>query len=345
MKEETPLKLLHMATGEVNAHLWSVPFRNELKAFGTLKLLENTRDWSDDAVIEEVRRHDVVFLNWGARRLPEALAEDPGKLRYICNLTGEIRPYVSRRFIEAGISVSNWGHLPAAKVAEGALALLMTVLKQVVPVQQSIRDGNWSGTRDLLTGSVNGLHLGVYGLGVIGNTFLKMVRPLQPELSAFDPYVKDWPENVRRAESLAELFDHSDAVVVLAALTAETRHSIDAGMLARLPDGGIVINVARGAIIDQPALFRELESGRLRAGLDVLDTDGKDYLPPGHPGLHWPNLVLSGHRISGSPWNQTLHQEEALLPHHEIALGNLKLFVSGKPLQFSFDLERYDRTT
>ena len=137
----------------------------------------------------------------------------------------------------------------------------------------------------------------------------------------------------------------SEAVVITAALTAQTRGSVHAERLARLPDGGIVINVARGAIIDQDALFAELERGRLRAGLDVLDSGGKDFAEPGHPCRQWPNLLLTGHTISRNPWNGKLYNANRLTRLQRVGIDNLRRFVLGKPLQFTFDTARYDRST
>lgn len=318
---------------------------DQLRELGELRVESGTGAWPDDKVAALGKKHDVILTNWGSRRLPEKLAEDPGRLRYVCNLSGEIRPFVPRRFVEKGIHVTNWGAYPAFGVAEAALALLLTTLKEFVPQRERIKSGAWNEDPLPNRGSMRDLRLGIYGMGVIGRAFVDMVRPLRPRISAYDRYAEEWPECIRKADTLDELFGSAEAVVITAALTGETRGSVSAGRLARLPEGGIVINVARGALIDQEALFRELENGRLRAGLDVLDSNGADWVQPGHPCRQWSNLILTGHKAASAPWNRALYEQGRLSRQQVIGLENIRRFVAGEPLQHLFDIDRYDRST
>lgn len=340
------LKLLYLAKGEPGERIWSDVFINNLQRYGHLTLLSGGGKMCDEEVAEHCRQHDILFTDWGSRSLPEQVAEDSGRLRYICALTGSIRSIVPRVYIERGLLVSNWGDSPAHGIAEGAIALLMASLKELVPIRKRIEeDGDWSVPDHKLLGSMRHLPIGVYGLGVIGRQFVRYARVFEPELRAFDPYCAEWPEGVSPMESLRELFRNSSAIVVLAALNEETRGSVDASCLSLLHDGGILVNVARGAVLDQDALFRELESGRLRAALDVLDTNGKDWLPPGHPARKWPNLILTPHKIGASLWNEELAGKTTLSRKHEIALDNIRRFANGERPRFTFDLIRYDRST
>jgi phosphoglycerate dehydrogenase-like enzyme len=340
-----PPKLLYAARKCPNATLWTPEFIKRLEQIGELTILENAGDTNDADMAARIREADVVLTDWSARTLPLELADDPGKLRYICHLQGSVRHWVPRRFIEEGIQVTNWGDLPADGVAEGALTLLLAVLKRVIPQTDLIRAGGWGLKADSWMGTLHGLRVGVYGLGVIGRRFTELVGPFNPRLSGFDPFLKDWPAAVDRRDSLDLLCKDIDCLVVTTGLTDETRGSLTGPHFAMLPDGGIVINVARGGIIDQPALFAEVERGRLRAGLDVLDTDGEDWLPPDHPARSWPNLLLSAHGIGRAPWNKMMRGVNELGEHQEIALRNLERFVAGEPLLHAFDLARYDLST
>ena len=339
------LVFLYLAKRKPGKHVCHPVFTDELNKLGWLQRREDVSDWSEEEIVEEARQADVILTDWGSITLPEKLAENPGRLRYICNLAGTVRPYVPRKFIENGVWVSNWGDAPAQKVAEGALTLLLASLKQVIPQNREVCAGGWVPPGRDWIGSLDGLHLGVYGLGVIGSRFVEIVQPLKPVVSAFDPYVKTWPAGVERVDSLETLFSKTEAVVVTAALNGETRGSVRGDHLASLPEGGIVINVARGAIIDQKALFRELESGRLRAGLDVLDSAGKDFLEADHPARQWSNLILSTHRVSASTWNEVLDEGKTLSRAQQIALDNIRRFAEGRPLLHAFDLTRFDRST
>lgn len=345
MASDNPPRLLYMARKTANPAFWTSEFVDELKGIGELAIYENADDWKGADLAARCREADVLLTDWSAPALPEELADNPGRLHYICHINGSIRYWIPRRFIEKGIRVTNWGDLPADGVAEGALTLLLAVLKQLVPQTDHIRSGNWAMKGDPWTGSLHGLRVGVHGLGVIGKRFLELAAPFNPRFKAFDPYLENWPEAVERVSSLNDLCENVDCLVVTAGLTEETRCSLTGKHFAKLPDGGIVINVARGAILDQPALFAELESGRLRAGLDVLDTDGKDWLPPGHPARSWPNLLLTAHAIGRSPWNRMARGASGFSEHQELVIANLNRFVASEPLLHSFDLDRYDRST
>lgn len=112
------------------------------------------------------------------------------------------------------------------------------------------------------------------------------------QIKRFDPFAEPWPKHVNRVDELDALFDDIDALVIAAALTEQTVNPFTAQRLTRLPDGGIVVNVARGGIVDRQALFDERLAGRLRAGLDVPEPN---YLPPDHPVRFLRNCLLTCH--------------------------------------------------
>lgn len=333
-------KLLHLASGKANPKLFPTPFRESLKSVGELKIIEGASSLSEAEIISRIRGCEVLLTGWGVVPIPVAVAKEPGSLRYICNLTGSLRSFVPREVIQGGIPVTNWGDAPAFQVAEGAFALLLACLKNFRLHIEEKRGGAWRLSNPELMGTLRGLRLGLYGFGVIGRQFYQLCQPFQPEIRIFDPFIPELPEGAIRVDILDELFANSDAIAIHAGLTPETRHSVGAAQLALLPEHGILVNTARGGIIDQKALFAELEAGRLRAGLDVLDAP--DFLPPDHPARHWPNLILTSHQVEGSDWRQG---NDRLLPLHEVAIDNLRRYDAGEPLRFVMDLQRYDLST
>jgi phosphoglycerate dehydrogenase-like enzyme len=190
-------------------------------------------------------------------------------------------------------------------------------------------------------GTLEDTNVGVYGLGVIGRRFVAMLRPFGAIIRVYDPYVDDVPEGCVRVDSLEELFSQSQIIVIHAGLTDETRHSVTAELLAMLPDHGIVINTARGGIVDQEALFAELRSGRLRAGLDVTEPEP---LPARHPVRRCLNCIITPHCI-GTSWAEDAAQPQRLGTMHRNCLDNLRRFARGEPLRFVMDRERYLRST
>jgi phosphoglycerate dehydrogenase-like enzyme len=223
------------------------------------------------------------------------------------------------------------------------MALLMSVMKNIRPLGKLIESGYW-GAGGLPFTSLNKLRVGIYGMGAIGRKFVEYIMPYKPALSGFDPYVGDdnWPASVQRVAKLEALFEGIDCLVIHAGLSDETRRTVTAELLSKLPDGGIVINTARGGIIDQSALMEALRAGRLRAGLDVLDSpEAGDMLLLNDPARTYPNLVLTCHHVGSGTWPQA----EKLELYHEIALDNIRRFIAGEPLMFVMDLDRFYRST
>ena len=335
------LKLLHIAKDTANPRIWSAVFRTALAEVGELTLVEDGANLDEAQRTSMIRGCDVVLLGWGAMPLPADIVADRGRLRYVCNITGEMKGWVSPALVDSGLPVSNWGDAPAFAMAEGAMTLLLATLKDLHRHIQLIRGDGWFIDTASTGGSLRGLNVGIYGCGVIGQAFIELIRPFRPMLHVFDPFLAETPAGCSRVASLAELFDVSQAVVVHAGLNPGTRASVTADLLRRLPRHGIIINTARGGVIDQEALFAELASGRLRAGLDVLEPDS---LPERHPARTWENCLLTAHQI-GRDWPDDGLPPTRLDEMHRICLDNVRRFAAGQPMRFVVDPVTFRRQT
>ncbi len=333
------LKLIYIASGKVPERLFPPAFVDALRAFGTLKLVPNGLRLAPEELLAELRAADVVLTGWGAHPIPAALGRDPGRVRYLLHLTGTMVEVVPLEVVRSGLRVTNWGTAPADSVAEGALCLLLAVLKNLRLHIGTIGAGGWGV--DVPQGSIRNLRLGVFGLGAIGRAFCELCKPLGANLRGFDPFAGPVP-GVERVQSLHELFAGSDAVAIHVALTPATRGAVNAEMLALLPDHGVLVNTARGGIVDQEALWKELAAGRLRAGLDVLVDD---FLESGHPARSWPNLIITSHQVGRCDWPERGAGSAGLGELHVVALENLRRFVGGEPLLHVMTPERYAIST
>ena len=335
-------RLLHLAQNKADPRAWTGAFRAAIAEIGDLQVVEDGDNLSDDEAAQVIGDCEILVTSWGARAIPGSLAKDPGALTYICHLTGALRQMIPVELIESSIPVTNWGDAPARAVAEGAVTLLLASLKSLRPRMQRMAEGDWRPTDDFRSGMLNRLDLGIYGCGFIGRCFIDMVRPFGPTLRVFDPYIDAVPEGCERVPDLEALFDLSHTVAIHAGLSSETETTVTAQLLARLPEGGMLINTGRGAIVDQEALFAELETGRLRAGLDVLRPP--EELAADHPARSWPNLILTGHSLS-QPFPKAYDAADAFEPMHHICLDNLRRHVGGESLRFKMDRRRYELST
>jgi len=303
-----------------------------------LEVIEHWDALTPEELARLIRGSDLLILS-RAPRMPDELAADPGRLKYICYLHGTMNRVIGLPVIRSSIKVTNWGNAMELGLAESSMTLLLAVFKDLPRRIMAVRTGGGRGIRNM--GShVAGLNVGIYGFGFAGRAFAKLLQPFDAVIRVFDPYAAGLPDCCRRVHSLHELFAASQAIVIHAGLTPETRHSVSRELLALLPDQGIVINTARGAIVDQEALFDELRAGRLRAGLDVLWPDD---LPVDHEARQWENLIWTCHQFTGEPWPS--EGVEGILKQYRNHLDNIRAFCEGKPLQFVIDEVRYSRMT
>lgn len=219
-----------------------------------------------------------------------------------------------------GIAVSNTPGVLSAATADLTFALILAARRRVVEGDRRVRAGEWHGSwaDGFLAEELAGSTLGIVGLGRIGQAVAR--RAAGFELRVL--YTQRTPVQTELGEycELDELLAESDVVTIHAPLTPETRGLVDARRLELLRDGAVLVNTARGEIVDEPALVAELVSGRLRAGLDVFAHE--PHVP--EELLPLPNVVLTPHL--GSATRQT---REAMT---RIVVDNVLAFERGEPL-------------
>mgnify|MGYP001079042445 CR=1 FL=1 len=286
------------------------------------------RDWDAETLAARCREVDAVVTGRNSPRLPDELVTDRGRLRLLAHCHGTVKHLVSAQLVEAGLAVSNWGD-NVYGVAEGALALLYACLKQIPQMDAFIKN-DWSGDQWIgLTypATLVERDVGLYGCGPIGRHMARILLPLGARVRAYDKYATELPDGVEQVDSLTELFDRSQIVSIHCGLNDETKGSVDADCLARLPKGGIVINTARGGIIDEDALLKELQAKRLIAGLDVISDERHWAQSP----LNLPNAIFSGHKVASGRVDTSIEKKKKNLP--KFVLTNLLALQTGESLQ------------
>ena len=194
-----------------------------------------------------------------------------------------------------GVVVTNTPEALGIATADLTMALVLAVRRRVVEGDRFVREGRWAAgwhVGQLMGDEIRGATLGLVGYGRIGRAVAERARAFGMRVLYNRPSERD--EDFRE---LDDLLRESDVVSIHAPLTDETQGLLDARRLGLMRDGAAVINTARGAIVDEDALVRELVSGRLRAGLDVYVHE------PNVPEalLSLPNVVLQPHVGSATP--------------------------------------------
>ena len=195
---------------------------------------------------------------------------------------------------ECGVWVANVPDYGTEEVAAHALSMAFALLRHLPLYDRGVRDGRWHPHSTGPLHRLKNLTLGVVGVGRIGGTLARRASPWFGRTLGCDPYLEedDWPEGVERG-SLEEVFAGSFLVSLHAPLNEETRGLVDRGLLERMPEGGYLVNTARGGLVAMDDLLWALEEGPLAgAALDVLPQEPP---PVDHPLLSNPNVILTPH--------------------------------------------------
>jgi phosphoglycerate dehydrogenase-like enzyme len=230
-----------------------------------------------------------------------------------------VAPEVPR--LPAGTVLCNARGVHDASTAELALTLTLASLRRVPDFVRAQEAGEWSfGIYEALADKT----VLIVGYGAIGSAIEERLAPFEVEevlrIARSGRTAARGP--VRPLAHLPELLPRADVVILCTPLTEDTRGLVDAGFLSRMRDGALLVNVARGGVVDTNSLLSEVTSGRIRAALDVTDPEP---LPAGHPLWNAPGTLVTPH-VGGAT--------SAFLPRAKRLLrAQLKRYAAGEPLE------------
>jgi len=177
------------------------------------------------------------------------------------------------------------------EVADHALALLLSAARGISAGQAEVRGGGWTVPRDVRR--LRGRRLALVGVGQIGLRLAERAAALGLQVVAYDPFVREWPLGIERAETLEEALAEADVVSLHAPMTPENEGLIGEAAIAAMRRAPIVVNTARGGLVDLEAATAALQDGRLSGlALDVVDPEP---LPADHPLRTHPRAIITPH--------------------------------------------------
>jgi len=276
----------------------------------------DTLPGSAERLVERIREADIVInIRASTKFTAEVLHRCPN-LRLI-SVWGTGTDNVDLASAQArGITVTNTPGVAAVAVAEHCLALMLAVARGVPRLDNETRRGRWP------RGEVTQLHgktLGIMGLGAIGRQFARLGEGIGMKVIAWTLHPN--PALGFDLVSFEDLFRHSDVVSVHLRLSPETEGLLGRREFGWMKPTAILVNTARGPIVDEEALVEALSTGRIAgAGLDVFETEP---LPPGHPFTRLSNVVLTPHSAGITA--------EALQAGLQMAADNVRNFLAGNP--------------
>jgi len=268
----------------------------------------------DPAPLPDPAAVDLVVPLMRIRKpLLETLAGPPGRLRVIQTLSAGVDWLIGR--VPEHVAVHNARGVYDGPLAEWVVGAILAMQRGLVRARDAQARHEWD---EIEPPELAGRRVAILGMGSIGTAIADRLRPFGVELTGVARTARD---GARGLDDLDEVLRDAEIVVNILPLTSETRGLLDARRLGLLPDGALLVNAGRGRTVVTDALVEELRAGRLRAALDVHETEP---LPADHPLWDLPNVLVSPHMAGDSP--------DSTRRAFELAGDQVRRFARGEPL-------------
>lgn len=288
-----------------------VPDDYGMAALAGIDGVELVRFDSDQPLPPEAANADVLIPGFFAQPRTVRLIKELPNLKLVQLMSAGAEQWSG--LLPDGVQLSICRGAHGGSTAEWVIGALLAIYRELFQFEQNRQTRYWD---QHVTDTLQDKRVLVVGAGDLG-------RQLKRRLDTFDAHTTlvgtRARDGVHGKEELPELLPNFDAVVLMVPVTPATTGMVDANFLARMADGAILVNAARGQILVTDALLAELQSGRLRAALDVTDPEP---LPPDHPLWSAPNLLLTPH-VAGSV---TGHRQRS----YAIVAAELARYAAGK---------------
>lgn len=255
-------------------------------------------------MMEALKDADVAVTCWRTPSFTDEMLAQLPRLRLVAHAAGAVKNLVPPSFWRSGRRIFSNAPIIAEDVAQTTLALILTSLKQLWQLNALTAEGKWTGGESgaFTTRRLDGLNVGLVGASLVGREVVKILKPFRCNILMSDPYLSPLEAEDMGVKRMAldEMIAASDVLSLHAPANEDCRHLLNARNLPLLKDGALLINTARGMLIDEEALIKELQTGRITACLDVTDPE-----PPAadSPLRTLPNVILMPHMAGGHTVN------------------------------------------
>lgn len=280
---------------------------------------------TEDEVAEQAKHADAILNQYApiSRRVIESLENAKVISRYGVGVNTIDLDAAN----EKGITVANVPDYGMEEVSNHALALLLSWARKVTLLNNEVKKGNWDFKACVPIHRFNNQTVGVLGFGRIPRRFIEKVKPLGFKLAAYDPFVsaEDMASAGVQKMELDEIISEADYLSVHVPLIKDTYHLLNADRFSQMKKNAVIINTARGPIIDEKALIEALENGIIAgAALDVAE---EEPISIDSPLLHMDNVIITPH----SAW----YSEEAMVELRQKAAKNIVQVLKGEKTPYA----------
>lgn len=316
------MKIAVLMDAPLRATLLSEKTMARLAQWG--EVVVNTTDKAEKETVKQViSGADIAITSWGVPCLDAEILAAAPSLRMVAHAAGSVKGIVSDQLYANGVQVISSARILSYGVSETALGLTICACKNVFGFNQSIHNGGWVQDYSVIT-ELFDITVGVVGCGFAGAHYIELLQAFGVNVLAYDPLLSAQEIAAMGAQKcdLATLLAQSDVVSLHAPALDSTHHMINAQTLATMKENAILINTARGSLVDEAALAAAMQAGKLKyACLDVTDPE-----PPAadSPLRSIPNCIMTPH-LAGLANNGKLK-----IGAH--VADEIERFLAGQPL-------------
>ena len=262
---------------------------------------ETGRKFTDEELIEKIKDVDAVITCWGSNKLTKEILDHAKNLKIVAHMAGSVAPIVSEELYDKGIKVIGANDDQFSEsVAEGALAYMMMSLRKLDKVARVMKDEKEEGwetiRKDPEYRGIMDRTIGIVSFGAIAEHLVRMLQPFHVKIKVYSRSISDEKlkqYNMERA-SLEEIFSTCDIISIHTAWNKHTENMISKDLLKMIKKDALLVNTARGKVIDEPAMIEELKTGRFYAVLDVFWKEPHPYEAGGLYDLD--NVIIVPHK-------------------------------------------------
>ena len=231
---------------------------------------EITPEWLRDNLVDI----DICLCGWGVPKFDAFVLEKANKLKFIGYVAGSVANVVSDEMYDRGIRISCGNEMFAQSVAECTIAFMLCAQRDLRKFSNIINDGGWIDDMYTCKALIE-KEVGIVGYGAISRYLLVMLKPFCCNIKLYSKHMTEEQAaelGVKKA-SLEEIFSTCDIVSLHCAKTPENHHLINDTLLSMMPQDALLVNTARGDVVDEEALAKHLHAGHIRAALDVYQEE------------------------------------------------------------------------
>ncbi len=294
-------KIALLVNKEQQSRVFNEKYYDKIRKFGELSIYERP-DFEDiDYVTDFVKDSEVIITSWNSPQISKEMLDVCPNLKGVIHAAGSVKPVITEEFVTRKIRITGSAVAIGEGVAETALGFAISACKGFYQLSKDTKNKIWDENKRSVVKDFYDINVGVISGGFVGRHMVKLLKNFHVDILMYDPMLS--AEEIEKIGAkkveLNELMSESDIVTIHAPSIPATDNMINKENLSIMKDGAILINTARGTIINEEDLIEELERGRIFACIDVTNPEPPT---PDNKLRDLDNVVLTPH-IAGTVTN------------------------------------------